>query len=137
MIIVHSVNGKARILNKYFYFSKMFSYYGILSASTYTELRTAIRVLISTMPYCELPSTKHNKVVNFLYCRQNNSYSNVWRRKKHQYLQLSYVKLDLDTKWENIIAYINPKNKTSSFSTLWSSGNLFWMFRLLWRHFFI
>ena len=77
---------------------------------------TAIRVLISTMPYCELPSTKHNKVVNFLYCRQNNSYSYVWRRKKHQYLQLSYVKLDLDTKWKNImIAYINPKNKTSSF----------------------
>ena len=48
-------------------------------------------------------------------------------QKKHQYLQLSYVILELDRMWKNIIFYINPNNKTSSFITMWSSGNLFWI----------
>ena len=51
MIVVHSVKRKVRLLNMYFYFAKIFSYYGILSASTFIELLILDYVFISTMSY--------------------------------------------------------------------------------------
>ena len=37
MIVVQFVKRKVRLLNMYFYFAKMFSYYGILSVNTFSK----------------------------------------------------------------------------------------------------
>ena len=49
-----------------FLFSKIFSYYGILSACTFTELLNKI-ININIIMLGDLPLSKHNRVVNLFY----------------------------------------------------------------------